>query len=218
MRRLGYALATFVMVSIYLGLSVWAEGGLMRFASHPALIGLALATYASGFAAMFTPGTLSSGVREDRSNRWVLIPFGLIGLISGFLPALTDARNFATIDREAIRWPGLLLFCLGCGLRLAPVFALGNRFSGLVAIQPGHQLKTDGLYRWVRNPSYVGLILINLGWALAFRAWAGVALCALMIPVLIARMDSEEKLLASQFGADYAAYRARTWRLVPWVY
>jgi protein-S-isoprenylcysteine O-methyltransferase Ste14 len=45
-----------------------------------------------------------------------------------------------------------------------------------------------------------------------------VVLAALFIPPLVARMNSEEALLRSQFGDEYEAYRKRTWRLLPWVY
>jgi protein-S-isoprenylcysteine O-methyltransferase Ste14 len=101
---------------------------------------------------------------------------------------------------------------------MVPVFVLGNRFSGLVAIQPGHTLVTTGVYCKVRNPSYLGLVLMNFGWAMAFNAWAGVLCAVLMIPPLIARINAEERMLASQFGDEFAAWKARTWRLIPWVY
>ena len=70
----------------------------------------------------------------------------------------------------------------------------------------------------IRNPSYLGLIIYSLGWAIAFRSWLGIVLVALTLIPLHARMNSEERLLAETFGAEYEAYRARTWRLVPWVY
>ena len=94
----------------------------------------------------------------------------------------------------------------------------GRRFSGLVAIQPGHRLVTTGIYSVVRNPSYVGLLLCSFAWALVFRAGVGLVLCALMIPPLIARIHAEERLLASQFGAEYEAYSRKTWRLIPGLY
>jgi protein-S-isoprenylcysteine O-methyltransferase Ste14 len=218
MKRLGFAMFTLATVTIYLGLAAWGEGGLAAFMAHPALVALALATYGFGFIALFTAGSLSRGEREDTANRWVIFAFALIGLVDGFLPAWTDRRGLWTIDGETVRWFGTALFCLGCALRIAPVFVLKNRFSGLVAIQPGHQLETDGLYNVVRNPSYVGLLVTTLGWALAFRAWAGVGLTLLLVPVLVSRMNAEERLLSSQFGEAYEAYRARTWRLIPWVY
>ena len=45
-----------------------------------------------------------------------------------------------------------------------------------------------------------------------------IALAALFLPPLIGRIRSEEALLAKHFGAGYDAYRARTWRLIPWIY
>jgi protein-S-isoprenylcysteine O-methyltransferase Ste14 len=94
----------------------------------------------------------------------------------------------------------------------------GDRFSGLVAIQPGHTLVTGGIYGIIRHPSYLGLLLNSLGWGLAFRSGVGVLLTALLVPPLLARIYAEERLLRAQFGEEYEGYRARTWRLVPWVY
>ena len=88
----------------------------------------------------------------------------------------------------------------------------------MVAIQPGHELLTTGLYGRVRNPSYLGLLVMMTGWALAFRAGVGLALAALILVPLIFRIRAEEALLRSHFGAEYDAYRARTWRLVPFLY
>ena len=103
-------------------------------------------------------------------------------------------------------------------MRLAPVFALGRRFSGLVAIQPGHELVTDGLYARIRNPSYLGLVVNAVGFALVFRSAPGVVVALLNLVPLHARMDAEERLLEETFGDDYRAYRARTARLVPGIY
>ena len=167
---------------------------------------------------MLSSANLSTGEREDRSNRWVIGALGLIGLLSAWLPAYTDRKEFWTIDGDAVRWIGVVLYAGGGALRLWPVFVLGRRFSGLVAIQPGHTLVTDGIYSRIRNPSYLGLLVLSLGWALAFRSGVGVLLVALMIPPLIARIRSEEALLRSQFGEEYGAYCARTWRLIPGLY
>jgi protein-S-isoprenylcysteine O-methyltransferase Ste14 len=103
-------------------------------------------------------------------------------------------------------------------LRIWPVFVLGHRFSGLVAIQPGHPLVTTGLYRVVRHPSYLGLLVNSLGWALAFRSGVGVLLTALLIPPLVARIRAKERLLRSHFGGEYEVYRRRTSRLIPGLY
>jgi protein-S-isoprenylcysteine O-methyltransferase Ste14 len=203
---------------LYLGLGVWGEGGFAAFFSHAPLIVVAVLTLAQAMVAPFTSGNLSSGVREDRENRWVLIAFGLIGLLTGFVPGWSDRTGFWTIDGDGARWIGAAVFTAGSVLRLTPVLVLGHRFSGLVAIQPGHRLVTGGIFGLVRNPSYVGLLVQTFGWGVAFNSWAGALITLLVVPPLIARINSEERLLASHFGAAYEAYRDRTWRLVPWLY
>jgi protein-S-isoprenylcysteine O-methyltransferase Ste14 len=87
-----------------------------------------------------------------------------------------------------------------------------------VAIQPGHTLVTSGVYRFIRHPSYLGLLVNSLGWALAFRSGVGVLLTALLIPPLVARIRAEERLLRWQFGDEYDVYCRQTSRLVPGVY
>jgi protein-S-isoprenylcysteine O-methyltransferase Ste14 len=212
------ALFTIVATLAYLGLAILGSGGFAAFFSHPALAALAVVLFAMSGVALFSEGNLSPGEREDRANRWVIVAFGLIGVLAAYLPAYTDRKGFWTLDGETIRWLGVVLFAAGGALRLWPVFVLGRRFSGLVAIQPGHALVTSGVYGAIRHPSYLGLLVNSLGWALAFRSGVGVLLTALLIPPLLARIRAEERLLQMQFGGEYNAYRSRTSRLIPGLY
>lgn len=212
------AAITIVSVLASLGLAVLGWGGLAAFLAHPARGALVGVTVVLTTVALFSEGNLSAGEREDRANRWVLPVFGVIGLLSAWLPAYTDRHDFWSLDGDTMRWLGIVLYAAGGALRLWPVFVLGKRFSGLVAIQPGHRLVTDGVYGLVRNPSYLGLLVSTLGWVLAFRSLAGVVLALLLIPPLVARIRAEEALLRAQFGDAYDAYCARTWRLIPGVY
>ena len=212
------ALLTLVGTLAYLGLAVLGRGGFVAFFSQPALDALTLVLFALSGAALFTKANLSPGEREDRGNRWVLAAFAVIGLLAAYVPAYTDRLGLWTLDGDPVRWLGVALFAAGGALRIWPVFVLGRRFSGLVAIQPGHRLVTTGAYRIIRHPSYLGLLVNSLGWALAFRSGAGLLLTALTIPPLVARIRAEERLLHSQFGGAYDAYRARTARLIPGIY
>jgi len=200
------------------GLAILGGGGFSVFFSHPALDALAIATVALIVVALFAGGNISSGEEEDRSNRWVLAAFSVIAILIAYFPAYTDRKGLWTIDGDSIRWVGVALLTAGGALRIWPVYVLGNRFSGLVAIQRGHKLVTNGIYGVIRNPSYLGLLVSTLGWALAFRSEVGVVLAALMIPPLVARMGAEERLLRAHFGGEYDAYCKRTWRLIPRVY
>jgi protein-S-isoprenylcysteine O-methyltransferase Ste14 len=203
---------------VYTGLAILGWGGFRPFFSHPALIAIVVVLFALSVVSFFAGGNLSPGVREARSNRWVIAVFGVIGFLNAYLPAYTDRVGFWIIDGDTIRWLGVVLFAAGGALRLCPVFVLGNRFSGLVAIQPGHTLVTGGIYGVIRHPSYLGLLINSLGWSLAFRSGVGVLLTVLLIPPLLARISAEENLLYSQFGDNYKTYRSRTWRLIPGIY
>jgi protein-S-isoprenylcysteine O-methyltransferase Ste14 len=212
------AFVSVTAVLAYLGLAILGRGGFAAFFSHPALVALTVATFALAGVALLSQGNLSAGEREDRANRWVITAFGLIGLLNAYLPAYTDRIGFWTLDGDSTRWFGVALFVAGGALRISPVFVLGSRFSGLVAIQPGHTLVTDGVYAVIRHPSYLGLLVNSLGWALAFRSGVGVLLTVLLLPPLLARIRAEEALLRSQFGSEYDTYCRRTSRLIPGVY
>lgn len=212
------AITAMLGTSAFLALAILGWGGLQPFFSRAPLTALTVVTAVLTVAAMFSGGNLSSGVREDRSNRWVLAAFAILGILIGWLPAFTDRLNWGTIDGDRVRWTGVVIYTIGGVVRLWPVFVLGNRFSGLVAIQPGHRLVTTGLYRHIRHPSYLGMLICVLGWALTFRSIAGVALAVAMIVPVVARMNAEEALLVDTFGEEYRAYRAGTARLLPGVY
>lgn len=218
MHKLPMIMLTAAATLAYLALAVAGIGGFDAFFSHPALIAVALVTFALAVTGMFSAGNVSSGVSEDRSNRWVFIAFGIIGVLAGFLPAYADRMDFLTFDGETIRWIGVVLFAVGGALRIYPVFVLGRRFSGLVAIQPEHALVTTGIYGVIRHPSYLGMLVNALGWSLAFRGGVGFILLALTLVPVIGRIHAEEALLHRQFGAAYDAYCRRTARLLPGIY
>jgi hypothetical protein len=134
-----------VFAGLFLALAVAARGGgIGAFFSQPALIGLTVVLIAPCAAALVAGGNLSPGVGEDTSNRWVIAVFGVITLLLVFLPPWSDRKGIWIIDGDAIRWLGVALFAAGGALRLWQVFVLGDRFSGLVAIQPGHRWSRAG--------------------------------------------------------------------------
>jgi protein-S-isoprenylcysteine O-methyltransferase Ste14 len=211
-------LTAIISLFVQFGLAILGWGGFAAFYSHPAFVWLTFSTLGLLVCSFFTHASLSAGEQEDRGNRWVLAAFSIVALLLTYLSAFTDRIGFWTLDGNALRWAGLAVYTGGGILRLWPVFVLGRRFSGLVAIQPGHTLQTTGIYGTVRNPSYAGLLVTSIGWAMTFQSGVGVILALLMLIPLMARIHSEERLLQARFGAEYEAYCTRTWRLVPHVY
>ena len=98
------------MILVYLGLAIAGWGGFDAFFANPARIALVIATVVMAGAATFSSANLNTGEREDRSNRWVIGALGLIGLLSAWLPAYTDRKEFWTIDGDTVRWIGVVLY------------------------------------------------------------------------------------------------------------
>jgi protein-S-isoprenylcysteine O-methyltransferase Ste14 len=208
----------FISTAAWLALAAWGLATAKPFFTDPPLVAFLWINVAVCIAAACAGGNASTGIKEDRGNRWVLVVFTALGLLIGYLPAYTARVGFWTLGGDTIRWCGVLLYVVGCWLRLWPVFVLKDRFSGLVAIQAGHRLVTDGPYRLIRHPSYLGVLVLCAGWALLFRSGVGLIITALIGLTLLGRISAEEALLREHFGAEYEAYRTRTWRLVPGVF
>ncbi|MGA8574342.1 MAG: hypothetical protein WB609_01485 [Candidatus Cybelea sp.] len=122
-------------------MSIYGFGGFATFFAQPALTALAVALLVITVAAIFAGGGLSIGEREDRSNRWVLIPFAVIGLALGFVPAYTDRIGFLTIDGDAVPWLGVVLFAIGGALRIWPVYVLApSKRPGVAFCERAHAL------------------------------------------------------------------------------
>jgi protein-S-isoprenylcysteine O-methyltransferase Ste14 len=207
-----------VSSALFIGLAVLGWGGFGAFFAHPPFIVVLVVFILLLGEAMFTQGNVNPGEREDRGNRWVIWVIMGLSLVLAYVPACTDRIGFWTLDGEAVRWIGVALGAIGGTLRILPVFVLGRRFSGLVAIQKEHRLVTTGIYATIRHPSYLGLLMTTAGWVLVFRSGVGLIIAALFVPIILGRIRAEERLLASQFGAEYKAYRARTSRLLPGIY
>lgn len=79
--------------------------------------------------------------------------------------------------------------------------------------KPVSALVTDGVYRWTRNPMYLGMTLIYAGAALLLDSFVALAL---LIPLIIVIrkevIEREEAYMTARFGDEYRDYQARTRR------
>jgi len=120
-------------------------------------------------------------------------------------------------------WPA---FGVGVGLMAAGIFirdwsilTLGRFFTVDVRVHRNHTVVDSGPYRWVRHPSYTGLIMYNVGLGLALTNWAALAAMLLLPTVgLIVRIRSEERALVAQLGDDYRRFAGTRRRLLPGVW
>jgi protein-S-isoprenylcysteine O-methyltransferase Ste14 len=97
--------------------------------------------------------------------------------------------------------------------------SLGRSFSANVAIRTEQRLYTAGLFRFVRHPSYLGLLLVIVAIGLHTRNWIGFAIVVNpSMAALSYRIHVEEEALRTAFGHAYTVYSSKTKRLVPGIY
>jgi protein-S-isoprenylcysteine O-methyltransferase Ste14 len=156
---------------------------------------------------------------SDDPTYWLLA----VTMLLGFAGAFGFANLRATdITSSGSVWPvivGLTLFGVGVGLRAWAVITLGRYFTYAISVQEGQRVVQTGPYRWLRHPSYTGLLLAFTGIGIALDNWLSLV-SIVLIPLvgLIVRIWREEAALTSRLGDAYTSYSARTRRLVPGVW
>jgi protein-S-isoprenylcysteine O-methyltransferase Ste14 len=109
-----------------------------------------------------------------------------------------------------------LQVCAGA-LMLSARITFGARSFHAIADPTSGELVTRGPYGYIRHPIYTAVCLFIWPAAIAHASWAAVGLAALLTGGAIVRMRCEESLLAAQYP-EYAAYAARTKRMIPFVF
>ena len=90
--------------------------------------------------------------------------------------------------------------------------------SGMDENISDNKLKTDGIYAWVRNPMYSGIWILNIGVILMWHnAWLLLAPVINWLIMTIALMNTEEKWLLKLYGEEYAQYKKRVNRCIPFI-
>jgi len=114
---------------------------------------------------------------------------------------------------------GLIIVWLGLALRIWAITTLGAAFRTTVEVDQSQLVVTKGPYRWVRHPSYTGLLVIALGFGIASGSWLFLMLCAVLPSIALQRrIEVEEAELVRVLGDPYSDYSARTKRLVPGIW
>lgn len=113
----------------------------------------------------------------------------------------------------------LALEIAGGSILVAARATIGRFGSTDIAIEKDHRLVTHGIYSLVRNPMYLGILIMYPSYCAASGGLlSAAAVVAIFLPVLLRRMALEEKILEGEFGQEYRDYRNRTKRLIPFVY
>ncbi len=158
-----------------------------------------------------------TGETRDRGSLLILWPTIFLSIWCSFSYAATHPHSIT-----AAHWLfpfSLAILVLGLVIRWTAILTLGRSFSVNVAIHATQTVKKTGVFRFVRHPSYTGMMISLFGLAISTRNW--IAFAILMLPTtaaLLYRIHVEEAALLDAFGSDYAAYSHTTSRLIPGIY
>lgn len=182
-----------------------------------------LDTTAAGFAVSEVSIRLRSAMHRGGSR----VDHGSIVAVATALAAGVLLAVWSAMDVPATtvpgRWvtfvAGVVVMWLGISLREWAVWTLGRFFTVVVRVAVDQTVVTSGPYRWVRHPSYAGLLVTLVGLGLALGNWLSVlALAVLPMIGLVIRIRVEERELLAALGEPYRQYAERHRRLVPGVW
>ncbi len=149
-----------------------------------------------------------------------LLVLAWVGFFVPLIWVVSAAFSFAEYPlRSGQLVGGVACFVIGLWLFHRSHADLGTNWSVTLEVREQHQLITHGVYRRIRHPMYLALLLYSLGQALVIPNWvAGPANLIAFAILLALRLRAEEKMMLEGFGDQYAAYSARTKRLIPGVW
>ena len=155
-------------------------------------------------------------VQDKGTLRIIWISVG----IGNTMGILFNISFHAPISKSLIiPYSGLSLIVFGMIFRFIAIWTLGRLFTVEVTIRNQHHIKKDGLYKFIRHPSYTGMLLSFIGFGLSLNNW--ISLIVIIIPVIgsiLYRIQIEENLLVEHFADEYLSYIRKTKRLFPWIY
>jgi len=155
-------------------------------------------------------------VRREKQDLsfWLLLP----GFITVFYASPLEYLYLSAIvpRNGSFQLAGVILIGISLLLFIWARLSLKALYSGRLQVTIGHTIVQHGPYHLIRHPAYLAYIMMCLGIAIGFSSLISlVAIPLLLLPGLLYRIHTEEKILTTEFGDEYIRYARRTWRLVP---
>jgi protein-S-isoprenylcysteine O-methyltransferase Ste14 len=159
------------------------------------------------------------GAPQDRGSFYLIIATAGLGIVGAFALAFSVTWAGITVAPWPVFVSGLALIVFGIAIRQWAVFVLGKFFTVQVRVQPDQRVVESGPYRWVRHPSYTGIIASFVGIGVGLGNWLSL-LVLIVVPTigLVIRIRVEEQALTDVLGEPYERFVATRARLIPGVW
>jgi protein-S-isoprenylcysteine O-methyltransferase Ste14 len=147
-------------------------------------------------------------------GEWYVVAQGALTLLVLLAPRIDGTSPF-----PGAGWPlvGIVIAAAGLVLVLLGSLSLGRSLSPFPRPNRNARLVESGVFALVRHPIYTGFCLLGLGWSALWMSLAALAATVALFLLLDVKSRREERWLEERF-ADYARYRARVSKLVPFIY
>ena len=156
---------------------------------------------------------------DEGTSRLIQVVFLLSWLLL-FLTALPNQFQIGVIEPHLVFTAlGIVLAAAGFLIRVVAMRTLGEFFTRTLRIREKHRVVSEGIYRRVRHPGYLGTILFFVGSGIATANFiTALLILAAILPTFVRRIAVEERMLTDQLGEEYSDYKAKTWKLIPFIF
>jgi protein-S-isoprenylcysteine O-methyltransferase len=162
--------------------------------------------------------TLGTDNTLDKGTRRLVWRLTSIGYNIAWIPVIFNFGRLVILGGW-LTWMGVAIMISGIVFRQYTIAFLGKFFTATIQIQKDHELIQTGPYRYIRHPSYLGILILSMGLGIALANWISLILCILLPTIgLMQRIRFEEKELEQHFGKQYQDYIKNTWRVIPLIY
>ncbi|MBX7451117.1 isoprenylcysteine carboxylmethyltransferase family protein [Mycolicibacterium sp. 3033] len=215
------ALASAVVGILCLAVAVFVPAGTLHYWQGWGFIAVftACSVLSGAYLAVRRPDALARRVRagptaETRPAQRIIISLMLVAVVATLVVGALDWRfGWSTVAVWLVVLGDVMV---AIGLLGAQLVVVQNNWAGAsITVEEGQPLVSTGLYSRVRHPMYSATLVMMAGTPLALGSLWGLAVVALTVPLLAARILDEERALRAGL-AGYAEYTQRVrFRLIP---
>jgi len=183
------------------------------------LIAITILTVLVGLVVPESGRSRGQGQKLVQKQKIALAFLQLVPPLIFILAPYFDKREAYTFqDKEILRAIGICLTIIGYLLMNWATIMLDKQFSVDVTIQENHKLVTNGPYKYIRHPRYLGITIFFLGVSFTFLSWFSLYIVLITLIVLFWRIKDEESLLHKEFGEEWGKYKEKTNTFLPFIY
>ncbi len=160
-----------------------------------------------------------ASVTDRLSTAVLILSFALDTICLYYRNHFNDLFGWAVMKHDGLAYFGIILMIAGLFIRIRATLTLKESYTRTLKIRKDQHLVKKGLYKYIRHPGYLGLILL---WAGAGLSSGNELIFILVVVITLAaytyRINSEERMLSQAFGEEYFNYREHSWRLLPFIF